>query len=141
MATYLLLRNNKESGPLSFDELIKIGLKPYDLVWVNGRSAAWRYPSEIKELVPYAPVVEEQPYDRFYQKSTEQNPETSNQQPAANKPLDVSHPEKIKANKQEIPVNPHPKQKIERTAQTNKNVFVSFPERITDNKPAAPVEY
>ena len=141
MATYLLLRNNKESGPLSFDELIKIGLKPYDLVWVNGRSAAWRYPSEIKELVPYAPVVEEQPYDRFYQKSTEQNPETSNQQPAANKPLDVLQPEPIKANNQEIPVNPHPKQKIERTAQTNKNVFVSFPERITDNKPAAPVEY
>ena len=60
MATYLLLRNNKESGPLSFDELIKIGLKPYDLVWVNGRSAAWRYPSEIKELVPYAPVVEDE---------------------------------------------------------------------------------
>ena len=141
MATYLLLRNNKESGPLSFDELIKIGLKPYDLVWVNGRSAAWRYPSEIKELVPYAPVVEEQPYDRFYQKSTEQNPEASNQQPAANKPPDVSQPEIIKANKQEIPVNPHPKQKIERTAQTNKNVFVSFPERITDNKPVAPVEY
>ncbi len=141
MATYLLLRNNKESGPLSFDELIKIGLKPYDLVWVNGRSAAWRYPSEIKELVPYAPVVEEQPYDRFYQKSTEQNPETSNQQPVANTPLDISQPEPTKANKQEIPVSPHPTHKIERTAQTNKNVFVSFPERITDNKPAAPVEY
>lgn len=71
MASYLLLRNNQKSGPLSFDELLKSGLKPYDLVWVEGKSAAWRYPSEIPELKPYAPVVEEQPYDRFYKKEPE----------------------------------------------------------------------
>src|SRR5580692_1043454 len=49
------------------------GLKPYDLVWIEGKSAAWRYPSEIEELMPFAPVVEEQPFDRFYKKSAPAN--------------------------------------------------------------------
>jgi hypothetical protein len=65
---YLLLRDNKQSGPYSFDELKTKGLKAYDLVWVEGRSAAWRYPSEINELSAFAPAVEEQPFDRFYKK-------------------------------------------------------------------------
>ncbi len=69
MANYLLLRNNKESGPYSADDLVKLGLKAYDLLWVQGKSAAWRYPSEIEELKSFAPVVEEQPFDRFYKKS------------------------------------------------------------------------
>ena len=71
MSTYLLLRNNKESGPHSLPELIAGGLKPYDLVWVQGKSAAWRYPGEIEELKPYAPAVEEQPYDRFFKKPSQ----------------------------------------------------------------------
>src|SRR5580692_1624264 len=65
---YLLLRDNKQSGPYSFDELKTKGLKAYDLVWVEGRSAAWRYPSEIDELSAFAPAVEEQPFDRFFKK-------------------------------------------------------------------------
>jgi hypothetical protein len=72
MNKYLLLRDNKQSGPYSVEELEKLGLKPYDLVWLDGRSAAWRYPSEIEELRHFAPVVEEQPYDRFYKKKTTQ---------------------------------------------------------------------
>ena len=71
MASYLLLRNNKESGPYSLEGLIQLGLKPYDLVWVEGRSAAWRYPSEVEDLKFYAPAVEEQPFDRFYKKPSE----------------------------------------------------------------------
>jgi hypothetical protein len=71
MANYLLLRNNKESGPYSLEDLTKLGLKAYDLVWVQGRSAAWRYPSEVEELKPFAPAVEEQPFDRFYKKQSE----------------------------------------------------------------------
>lgn len=140
MATYLLLRNNKESGPLSFDELIKIGLKPYDLVWVNGKSAAWRYPSEIKELIPYAPVVEEQPYDRFYQKTTEQNQEITKNQPASNKPIDLPDPESSNPVNQEIPEYHQHLQKEEKSAQTHKNVFVSFPDRKAADKPKFPVE-
>ncbi|HYM93746.1 MAG TPA: hypothetical protein VET23_06385 [Chitinophagaceae bacterium] len=67
--TYLLLRDNKESGPSSFNDLVKLGLKAYDLVWVQGRSAAWRYPGEVEELKEFSPAVEEQPYDRFFKKS------------------------------------------------------------------------
>lgn len=68
MSTYRMLRSNREMGPYSLDEIISLGLKPYDLIWVDGKSAAWRYPSEIAELKPYAPVVEEQPYDRFFKR-------------------------------------------------------------------------
>jgi len=66
---YLLLRNNKQSGPYSIEELKTMGLKAYDLVWLEGKSAAWRYPSELEELKPFAPVVEEQPFDRFYRRA------------------------------------------------------------------------
>jgi hypothetical protein len=69
MNKYLLLRDNKQSGPYTVPEIIENGIKPYDLVWLEGKSAAWRYPSEIEELKPHAPVVEEQPFDRFYKKA------------------------------------------------------------------------
>jgi hypothetical protein len=82
MASYLLLRNNKESGPYSVDDLMELGLKPYDLVWVKGKSAAWRYPSEVDELKPIAPVVEEQPYDRFYKKAGDEKKEEAPRQEA-----------------------------------------------------------
>jgi hypothetical protein len=70
MMMYLLLRNNKQSGPYSLDDLKTMGLKAYDLVWVDGKSAAWRYPCEIDELSAFAPAVEEQPFDRFFKKAS-----------------------------------------------------------------------
>ncbi|MDO6434502.1 hypothetical protein Q4E93_28075 [Flavitalea sp. BT771] len=82
MTTYLLLRDNKQSGPYSFDELKEKGLKAYDLVWIEGKSAAWRYPSEIEELIAFAPIVEEQPFDRFYKKPSQ----ISNVRPSGNEP-------------------------------------------------------
>ena len=78
MPSYRLLRSNKESGPYSLSDLVKLGLKPYDLVWVDGRSAAWRYPSEVSELKEYAPIVEEQPYDRFFKKPSETEASSKN---------------------------------------------------------------
>ena len=51
MTTYILLRSNKESGPFSLDQLAEMGLTPNDLIWVEGQSASWRNPQEIKELV------------------------------------------------------------------------------------------
>ena len=65
---YRLLRNNKESGPFTTLQLKDMGLKPYDLLWTEGRGAAWQYASEIPELKSFAPVVEEQPFDRFYKR-------------------------------------------------------------------------
>lgn len=53
--SYRLLRNNKEQGPFTADELIAKGLKPYDLIWVDGRSAAWSYPGEMAEFKSYVP--------------------------------------------------------------------------------------
>jgi len=68
MDMYLLLRNNKQSGPYSIEDLKNMGLKAYDLVWSEGKSAAWRYPCELEELSAFAPPVEEQPFDRFYKR-------------------------------------------------------------------------
>jgi len=73
MNKYLLLRSNKQSGPFTLDEIRSMGLKAYDLVWVEGKSAAWRYPGEIEELKLYAPPVEEQPFDRFFKKPVQEN--------------------------------------------------------------------
>lgn len=73
MNSYLLLRDNKKSGPYTAEELSAMGLKAYDLVWLEGKSAAWRYPGEMDELKSFAPAVEEQPYDRFYKKPDSQN--------------------------------------------------------------------
>jgi len=69
MNTYRLLRNNKESGPYTAAQLISMGLKAYDLIWNEGKSAAWLYPGELPEFKPYAPEVTEQPFDRFFKKA------------------------------------------------------------------------
>ena len=50
MPAYLLLRNNIQSGPYSLEELKVSGIRATDLLWVEGRSSAWRYPDEIEEL-------------------------------------------------------------------------------------------
>src|SRR3982750_4331485 len=60
MIKYRLLRDNKESGPYSEEEMIAKGFKPYDLLWAEGKSAGWQYPSEIAAFKKYAPIVEEQ---------------------------------------------------------------------------------
>jgi hypothetical protein len=50
---YLLLRNNKQSGPHTLDELVKFQLRPLDLIWVEGRSSGWKYPTEIEALAKH----------------------------------------------------------------------------------------
>jgi hypothetical protein len=70
MNKYLLLRDNKQTGPHALDEMLSLGFKKYDLVWVEGKSAAWRYPGELEEFKHIAPLVEEQPFDRFFKKSS-----------------------------------------------------------------------
>ncbi|MEO6915549.1 MAG: hypothetical protein ABI151_07745 [Chitinophagaceae bacterium] len=50
---YLLLRNNKQSGPFSIDELTSQNLRPMDLIWIEGKSAAWQYASEVNMLKQY----------------------------------------------------------------------------------------
>ena len=78
MTQYRLLRNNKETGPYTREQLVQMGLKAYDLIWADGKTNAWQYPSEINELKAYAPVVEEQPFDRFYKKPAARQSSISN---------------------------------------------------------------
>ena len=89
MNKYLLLRDNKQSGPYTVDEIIQMGIKAYDLVWLEGKSAAWRYPSEVEELKPYAPAVEEQPFDRFYKKPAQPSEDHKRFEPAPAAPAVV----------------------------------------------------
>jgi hypothetical protein len=89
MHQYRLLRDNKESGPYTASDLQVMGLKPYDLIWQEGKSAAWRYPGELDELKAFAPPVEEQPYDRFYKKP---EPAKSALQEFAPRPATSSEP-------------------------------------------------
>jgi hypothetical protein len=150
MASYLLLRDNKESGPYTLNDLVSLGLKPYDLVWVESRSAAWRYSSEIPELKEYAPVVEEQPYDRFFKKQ-----ETETVEQILEKRLSIEREKKIiqqetapliespkpayrQAEEEKQPVKTKAKQIEEeddpyQTYQPRPNVFVSKPSRSTSS--------
>ena len=50
MNTYILLRNNKETGPFSLEALQQMGLQSTDLIWVECQSMNWRHPNEISEL-------------------------------------------------------------------------------------------
>jgi hypothetical protein len=81
MDKYLLLRDNRQTGPHSFEEMVKLGFRKYDLVWVEGKSAAWRYAGEIAEFKTYATLVEEQPYDRFFKRKVA--PAATEEQPNA----------------------------------------------------------
>lgn len=49
---YLLLRNNVQTGPFTIDELLQQQLKPSDMLWIEGKSNAWAYISEM-ELHPF----------------------------------------------------------------------------------------
>ncbi|MDB5252623.1 MAG: hypothetical protein JWP27_1792 [Flaviaesturariibacter sp.] len=53
MNTYLLLRENHESGPYTLDELKALSLGNLDLIWIEGVSAHWDYATEFEELRPF----------------------------------------------------------------------------------------
>ena len=115
---YLLLRNNRQTGPYSLDELLKLNLKPFDLVWVDGRSAAWRYPGEIDTLKAYvaAPPQSAVPYQPIETAAMEQpvTPSFSNHLESSSLPSPYN-----------IPAPP-------------KNVFVSMPRSGQQAPPARP---
>ncbi|OQP64531.1 DUF4339 domain-containing protein [Niastella populi] len=111
MNQYLLLRDNKQTGPYTAQQLAEKGLKPYDLVWLEGKSAAWRYPGELEELKAFAPVVEEQPYDRFYKKPGEQPTHQS---------ATVQQTQQANTVQESRPVN-------KQVEQTAKHIYVTMP--------------
>lgn len=133
MDKFLLLRDNKQTGPYSAADLEKMGLKSYDLIWVDGKSAAWRYPGEIDALKSFAPPVEEQPYDRFYKKESEADQHKEFLESAANKQAELNR-SKVESNQfqpvksKEIIVEE--KHEIEKVS--SKNIFVSVPKRKSE---------
>lgn len=131
MDTYLLLRSNKQSGPYTIQQLVNLGLKPYDLVWIEGKSAAWRYPSEVDGLKSYAPTTEEQPYDRFYKKTEETKPEEKPAERLVSTPVAEKVSAPVAEKKEEIPVL-----QVENKIPTSKKVFVSMPGNSSPKKPA-----
>lgn len=66
MKKYLLLRNNKQSGPYTSEELLALGLKSQDLLWVEGKSASWRYPAEFDEFKIHTTILQELPADHTF---------------------------------------------------------------------------
>jgi hypothetical protein len=88
---YSLLRNNQQTGPYSLDEILQLNLKPFDLVWVEGRSAAWRYPSEIETLKPYVAEVPrpQTPFEPVSTADMEKNIEDKAREPKIDLPKKV----------------------------------------------------
>src|ERR1700733_14550724 len=115
MSSYLLLRNNKESGPFTVDEIKSMSLKTYDLIWVVGKSAAWRYPGEIPELKSFAPLIPEEKADFLRKKTNSESPgsdfsdskvpeslnnqrsATNGQRPATNRSVYINLPAETKS--------------------------------------------
>jgi hypothetical protein len=50
MKKYLLLRDNRQSGPHTIEQMGSFGLDPLDLIWIENESTSWKYPEEIEEL-------------------------------------------------------------------------------------------
>lgn len=50
MKTYLLLRDNVETGPYTRECLAQMELRTFDLIWTIDESIVWKYPSEITEF-------------------------------------------------------------------------------------------
>ncbi len=140
MNSYLLLRDNKQTGPYSAEEIIAKGFKPYDLVWLEGKSAGWRYPGELPELAPNAPLIEEQPFDRFYKRPA--NTTTNQEKKAApvsltKKPEETVVEEKTAIVKEitESPLIPFPQEKVVRP----RKIFVTLPGNAAPVSNSAPV--
>ncbi|MDB5196297.1 MAG: hypothetical protein JWP88_668, partial [Flaviaesturariibacter sp.] len=53
MKTYLLLRDNHETGPHTLEELKALSLGNLDLIWVEGVSQHWDFATEFTELKPF----------------------------------------------------------------------------------------
>ena len=50
MSAYLLLRENRKTGPHTLDELLSMDLTSMDLIWVEGQSQRWKHPAELGDF-------------------------------------------------------------------------------------------
>jgi hypothetical protein len=89
---YLLLRNNQQTGPHSLEELLQLQLKSKDLVWVEGKSYGWSYPTEIDTLQPYVKGATLSPKPEALANETTEPGRSTNPAQPANKKIYVSMP-------------------------------------------------
>jgi len=66
MKKYLLLAKQQAIGPYTYEELMELGLKSQDLLWIEGKSASWRYPAEFDEFKVHPSILTELPADHTF---------------------------------------------------------------------------
>lgn len=130
MSTYILLRDNKESTPLGLGELKKLGLKPTDLIWVEGQSVCWLHPGQIKELKDIGMPEEVKAETRLETPEIITAPEITTEEPVKK---EVNHTEeKVSIS---IPAV-EPPGPVEKSSIEKKKVFVALPKQTL--KPTQP---
>ena len=90
---YLLLRNNVESGPYSLNELLTQQLRPTDMLWIQGRSTAWTYLSEMELNIHEEPAAAAAPGKRLVGDEIEQKAEEIRKRALNFKPRSVFVPQ------------------------------------------------
>jgi predicted negative regulator of RcsB-dependent stress response len=96
---YLLLRDNQQTGPYSFEELLRLQLKQNDLIWIEGKSYGWRYPAEVESLKPYLPTANSQKKET--KQSTTKNTEPTSSGTTSPKKIFISMPANSQVNGKE----------------------------------------
>lgn len=140
MTKYQLLRSNKQSGPYTIEDLQAMGLKPFDLIWVEGKSFSWRYPSEIDELKHIAPSLDTAPLINTLSSAQE-----AKASPIAS--ASTAHVYAIKPNQNEsrvqnvqVPSQETPKDPAPRIIVEEEQLRASQLEKEAEPTPAAPAD-
>ena len=89
---YLLLRNNRQTGPFDLSELLQFDVKPFDLIWIEGKSAGWYYPQEIEALRPHLPFLKKEAPQAV---QTMAQTKTAKAEPSTPKKIFVSMPSSV----------------------------------------------
>lgn len=133
---YLLLRNNLQAGPYTLEELLTLGVKQTDLIWVEGKSAAWRYPAEIKELNTSAPATIENSFPKKEIHERKPAAEKRESVRVGNKKIFVSLPFQARKTVEEQSISPedHLEQKAEALRQ-RLQTYTTAAERETEKAP------
>jgi len=119
MRSYILLRNNRESGPYSLRELKTIGISSTDLIWVEGESTAWNHPADFDELKPLVatgiliPLQQSSTPNREMQETTTAYPTSSfTQNNASTAPDDIDYSQFLEDKNEDFHWAPTKKRKI-----------------------------
>lgn len=63
MVSFLLMRDNVKLGPYTLEQLKLTGIRPTDMLWIDGKSTSWLYPDEIEGLQAFIHHRSDNPLD------------------------------------------------------------------------------